>query len=67
VCKLGGIQADMVLEKLLFYIRSEGSQMETVVFRQPGRGSLPHWVKLEHKTSKPTLTATQLLQQGHTS
>jgi hypothetical protein len=37
------------------------------VGRQEGAGSLPHWVELEQKTSKPTPTVMHFLQQGHTS
>jgi hypothetical protein len=40
---------------------------ETGFLRQPERGSLLHWVKLEHRTSKPTPTVMDFLQQGHTS
>ena len=46
-----------------------------LILRQPGRdcllqtarkGFFPHWVEFKHKTSRPTSTATYLLQQGHT-
>ena len=34
--------------------------------RQPGGASLPPWMELEHRTSKPTPTVTHFLQQSHT-
>jgi len=43
--------------KRVSYILTAGSQDS----RQPGGGSVPHWVELEHRTSKPTPHSDALL------
>jgi len=54
------MQTDIILEK-------EPRVIYILIQRQPEGDSLPHWVKLEHRTSKSTYTVTNFLQQGHKS
>ena len=44
-----------------FYILNQNQQGDSLLQAAGGR-SLSHWVELEHRTSKPTLTVTHFLQ-----
>jgi hypothetical protein len=53
----GSIQSGMVLEEpRILHLDQKAAEGD----------SLPHWVELEHRISKPTPTMMNFLQQGHT-
>jgi hypothetical protein len=62
----GSLQAGMVLEDLRvlhLYPKIAGGDC---LLQAACRRSLPHWVELEHRTSKLTPTVAHFLRQGHT-
>ena len=50
-----------------FYILIQRQIEEDSLLQAARRRVFPHWVELEHSTSKSTPTMTYFLQQGHTS